>query len=52
MENELKGVAEDGKEFTLESPEVIAYKEQYPDVTDEAAIGSVVTEYNNSLRAE
>jgi len=49
MSEELKGIASDGKEFTLESPEVIAYRKQYPDVTPEAAIGSVITQYENTL---
>lgn len=49
----LKGIAAEGtpfeKEFTLESPEVIAYREKYPDVTEEASIGSVISEYENSI---
>lgn len=45
----LKAIANDGKEFTTESPEFIAYKEEYPDVTDEAALGSVVLMYENTL---
>lgn len=43
------GIAKDGKEFTAESPEVIARHEQYPDETMEFSISSVVTEYENSV---
>ena len=45
----IKGVALDGTEFTAESPEVVAYRAEFPDVELEAAIGSVVDVYNNNL---
>lgn len=47
--NEIKGVGADGREFTANSPEVVVYRTKFPDVTIEAAIGSVVSEYNNGL---
>jgi len=45
------GRAKDGKEFAAESPEVVAYREQYPDVTLEASIGSVIAMYEKELDA-
>lgn len=52
MSNELKGTANDGAEYTLESPAVIQYKAEFPDVTDEAAIGSIVQLHNNLSKNE
>lgn len=49
MSEEIKGIAVDGTEFTAESDAVIAYLAQYPDVTLEAAIGSVVMTYNEQI---
>jgi hypothetical protein len=43
------GTAKDGKEFDAESQEVKDYLAQYPDVTLEAAIGSVIEDYNRTL---
>ncbi len=48
----VMGMAADGKEFTAESPEVVAYQVQFPDVNLDAAIGSVVMEYNKTLATE
>lgn len=42
-------VANDDTKFTAESPEVIAYMERFPEATLEAALGSVVQEYNETL---
>jgi hypothetical protein len=41
-----KGEAMDGTEYSVESPEVVAFKNIYPDVTDEAAIGSILNIHN------
>ena len=46
------GQAKDGKIFTAESPEVLEYMNKYPDVTLEAAIGSVVGVYERSLESQ
>lgn len=43
------GRAKDGKEFSAESAEVIAYRETYPDTSLEVAIGSVIMDYERSL---
>ena len=43
------GKATDGTIFTAESDAVIAYRAQYPDVTLEAAIGSVVVIYEQQI---
>ena len=52
MSNETAfGVAIDGTRFDATSPEVIAYREQYPDVELDAAIGSVVAMHNNAMEA-
>ncbi len=40
-----QGEANDGTLFNIDSPEVVKYKELYPDVNDDAAIGSVVAIY-------
>ena len=45
----IHGKASDGTVFTAESDAVIAYRQQYPDVTLEAAIGSVVGIYEQQI---
>ena len=45
----IHGRASDGTVFTAESDAVIAYRQQYPDVTLEAAIGSVVSIYEQQI---
>jgi len=40
------GLAEDGTQYSAESPAVIKYKEIFPDVTEVAAIGSIVGIHN------
>jgi len=44
---EIRGEAKDGTIFTADSPEVKDFMQKYPDVTLEAAIGSVVNQYNS-----
>lgn len=46
MSNENKGVAQDEYVYGVDSPEVVAYREIFPDLTEEAAIGSVVSMRN------
>lgn len=36
------GLTDDGTQYSIESPEVVKFKELYPEVTDEVAISSVV----------
>lgn len=48
MSETIYGEAKDGTRFDATSPEVIAYREKYPDVELEAAIGSVVSMYDNA----
>jgi len=47
--SKVHGNAKDGKIFDADSPEVIEYLKKYPDVTLEAAIGSVIEIYNRQL---
>jgi len=47
-ETKVRGMAQDGTEFTAESPEVIAELEKFPDLTLEAAIGNVVMARNQA----
>lgn len=49
MSEEITGTANDGTVFTKDSDAVVAYLQQYPDVTLEAAIGSVVGIYNEQI---
>jgi hypothetical protein len=41
----IEGIAKDGSKFNADSTLVIKFMEKYPDVTLEAAIGSVVEQY-------
>lgn len=43
----IYGIAKDGRKFYEDSEEVKKYREQYPDVSLEAALGSVVDMYEN-----
>lgn len=51
MTEPIFGEAKDGTRFDETSPEVVAYREEYPDVTLEAAIGSVVAMHDNAAEA-
>lgn len=46
------GRAKDGKEFSANSEEVIAFREKYQGVTLEAAIGSVIAIYEAKLEGK
>lgn len=52
MENQPFGMANDNTQYSIESPEVIKYLELFPDVTEEAAIGSVVNIHNHLLEGD
>jgi len=47
----VKGVAKDGKEFYHDSEAVMAYREKYPDVNLDAAIGGAMMIYEKTLDA-
>ena len=46
------GLADDDTQYSAESPEVVRYRELFPDVTEEAAIGSVVSIHNRVIAGE
>jgi len=49
MKEQPFGLANDGTQYSAESPEVVKYLEMFPDVELDAAIGSVVTIHNNVI---
>lgn len=51
-EKKISGLAKDGTEYTADSAEVKKFKEIFADVTDEAAIGSVVNMHNAIAEGE
>lgn len=51
-EYKYEGVAEDGTQYNIESPEVIKYMEKYPDVEKDAAVAHVISMHNNGTLAE
>lgn len=52
MSEQIKGIANDGFEYTPESAEVLKYKEAHADATDEAAVASVVDIHNSLLEGK
>lgn len=48
----ISGEAVDGTKYTVDSPEVIAYKEIFPDVNDDAAIGSIISIHNTIFHGD
>lgn len=52
MEEKQPGLALDGTQYSAESPEVVKFRELFPDVTEEAAIGSVVEIHDNIVESK
>lgn len=54
MENvtRLEGIAGDGTKYYSDSPEVLAYKEAFPEVATDAAIGSVIAIHDNIVNGK
>lgn len=48
----ITGLTNDGTQYSLESPEVVAFKKLFPEVTDEVAVSSVVTIHNTVTNGE
>ena len=46
MSEKIKGIDQWGREYDETSPEVVEYMAKFPDVTLEAAIGSVIEVIN------
>lgn len=54
MANEVERIfaeAEDGKRFDVDSPEVRDFLNAHPEVNLDAALGTVVGDYNKTLKA-
>jgi len=52
MDEKFNGLAADDTQYSIDSPEVKEYLNIFPDVTPEAAVGSVIEIHNNVAAGE